>query len=411
MLADIPGSISPTLAAHYLSGYHTPGFSDQWGLWKSNFKNPEVESGHNPDQTLANGETDVAAVCMPVIGPYDSGDPDLCEYHILLAKAAGIEAFTVDWFGPHLGDAYPALDANARVLLQAAEKLEFKICLCFEDRAFFPPLRPAVKNRNEAVAAAREALIYAHRHYFSSQAYLRWGGAPVLTTLNQGCAWQPWDSAFFTPEEWQEILAGLREPICLVQNFQAGVTPPAFTNWNSVYPWLPVFLDELGGLDSFWSQSHRALGTKPFAFISGLVTSGCDNRGSGSAPVRVYSREYGARYPATWEANLAQGARFIQIGTWNDHMEGSGIEPVKEMVLHKNAAVPGWGYRELITTREYAARFTGKKLWPLPSLFLPERLYRLRKKGAPALRADRIRLYLLEGDLDGATLGLEQAGV
>ncbi|NTV51780.1 MAG: hypothetical protein HGA76_02020 [Candidatus Firestonebacteria bacterium] len=411
MPADLSGSIPHTLAARYLTGYHTPVFSDQWGLWKNDFNNPGTDSGHNPDQTLPNGEADIASVSMPVIGPYDSGDPDLCEYHILLAKAAGIEAFTLDWFGPHLGDAYPALEANARVLLQQAEKLDFKLCLSFNDHAFFPPMRPVIKNRPDAVSAAREALIYAQRHYFSSRAYLRLGGAPVLTTVNPGCVGTAWDSPFFTPEEWHELLAGLREPVCLIQNYHAGASEPDFSNWNSVYPAPAVLLDETGSIDAFWTQSRRALETKPYAFISGLVISGCDNRGSGASPVRVYSRGYGARYPATWEANLAQGARFIQIATWNDHLQGSGIEPVKELVLHKNAAVPGWGYRELIATREYAARFTGKNLWPLPSLFLPERLYRLRKSGAPALRADRIRLYLLENDLDGATLGLEQAGV
>ncbi len=411
MLADIPESIPATLAAHYCTGFHTPEFSDRWGFWKSNFKYPDADLSHNPDQLLANGEHDIASVCSPVIGPYDSGDPDLCEYHILLAKASGIEAFMVDWFGPHLNEDYPALDANARVLLQQAEKLEFKISLCFEDQAFFPPMRPKVTSRAQAVEAAQQALIYAQRHYFSSHGYLRWAGVPVMTTLNQGCRWATWDSPFFTPDEWQQILSVLNEPICLIQNYQAGVTPLDFANWNSVYPWLTVLLDDLGGIENFWARSKQALGMKPYSFISGLVTSGCDNRGIGSKQLRVYSRQQGARYPATWEMNLLQGARFIQIGTWNDHTDGSGIEPVKEMILHKNAAVPGWGYRELITTREYAARFTGKKLWPLPTLFLPERLYRLRKSGAPALRADRIRLYLLEGDIEGAILGLEQAGV
>lgn len=418
--------MKPILTAHYVAGYRTPDYSGAWGQWKSESGDiPEGTQQHNPDHLLPNGERDIASVYMPVVGTYDSGDPDLCEYHILLAKAAGLDGFVVDWFGPHMEQRHMQDDANVRTLLHMANKLDFKIALCFEDQCCFPPLQPMVQNREQTVNQAKAALQSAQDIFFSSPAYLRLNGRPVLTTHNQGKPGKDWNTPFFTAEEWKEIRADLSGDIFLMQNYQPVRHGISFTDWDSVYPWVSVYYSDYDTDETFWEKSHSAREHGNYQFISGLVNPGYDDRGTvistpgecrgtggdGQRKPRVFSRRQGEKYTATWEDNLTHGAQFIQIGTWNHHGQGTGIEPVKEIVLHRSAAVPGSGYRELITTREYAVRFKQKKLWPLPALFLPERLYRLRKSGAPETRGDRIRLYLLEGDLTGSTLGLEHAGV
>jgi glycoprotein endo-alpha-1,2-mannosidase len=408
-------SLHPLLTARYQTGYRTMAFSGGWGRWQTDSKRVLPEYHHDPERLLPNGERDIASVYMPVVGPYDSGDPDLCEYHILLAKSAGIDGFLVDWFGPEMTGAQAENDSQVQALMRMAEELEFKIALTFSDHACFPPLQPASKTREQALVAAQKALVYAQDKYFSSSAYLRWQGRPLLALQNDGPTSAPgWSTPFFTAAEWDKIRSGLKENIFLTQNYLPGKSELDFTEWDSVYPGLPTYLGEYDTDEKFWEKCAQALGKKRYQLISGLVTPGYDDRGcggrEGNKPL-ILSRRQGEKYSATWEDNLAQGAQFIQIGTWNDHNWGTGIEPVKEMLLHKNAAVPGWGYRELLTTREYTLRFRQHKLWPLPAIFLPERLYRLRKSGAPASRGDRIRLYLLEGDITGSSLGLEHAGV
>lgn len=406
--------IKPMLIAYYTAGYRTPDYSGAWGQWKNAGPNVPEAFQHDPDHLLPNGERDIASVYMPVVGTYDSGDPDLCEYHILLAKAAGLDGFVVDWFGPNMAQDHMQDDANVRTLLNMAEKLDFKIALCFEDRSCFPPLQPMVQNREQAVNQAKAALQSAQDIFFSSPAYLRMNDRPVVTTHNQGKIGQDWSAPFFTAEEWKQIRAELNGDILLIQNYQPVRDGIHFPDWDSVYPWVSVYFSDYDTDETFWEKSHGARGQGRNQFVSGLVNPGFDDRGTGGEgqrEPRVFSRRQGEKYSATWEDNLTHGAQFIQIGTWNHHAQGTGIEPVKEIVLNKNAAVPGWGYRELITTREYAVRFKQHRLWPLPALFLPERLYRLRKSGAPETRGDRIRLYLLEGDVTGSTLGLEHAGV
>lgn len=406
--------MKPLLAARYLISYRNPEFSSEWGRWKFSDKSKPAKYHHNPQNRLPNGEYDIASVYMPVIGTYDSGDPDLAEYHILLAKAVGIDAFIIDYFG-HATQGITEIDVEQiKVLLKQAEQLDFKIALCFNDDSCFPPLQTQVKNRAEAVQHALTIIQYAEEHFFSSTAYLRIENKPLLILENCGKSNPAWDWPFFTVAEWDQLQSQLKSDLFVIQNYQSQMYGVDFSQWESVAPGVNIYFSDYDTDEMFWENCQNAVSKGRYQFISGIVNPGYDDRGcggSGDRGPRVFSRRQGEKYSATWEDNLRNQAQFIQIGTWNNYAQGTGIEPVKEINLHKSAAVPGWGYRELLATREYAVRFTEKKLWSLPALFLPERLYRLRKSGAPATRGDRIRLYLLEGDITGSTLGLEHAGV
>jgi hypothetical protein len=371
----------PTLTALYSIGYRLPGYSGGWGDWKWMDGSPKYQ--HNPDLLLANGEHDIASISMPVIGPYDSSDPDLCEYHILLAKAAGLDGFVIDW-NPENEPAQKAL----QLFFRMAEKLDFKLSLQLYE--------------SDRQSTAEANIGFAAKHFFTSPAYLRHLEKPILNLAGT--------RAVSGTLDWKKICADAGVHVTFLRAFQPG-RPMVLNEGEGLYPDASVFWGEADSNEEYWAMVENKSRSLPF--VAGSVNPGYDDRGSRQEeqPPRVCSRRQGEKYSATWEDNLRHDARFIQISTWNQHHEGSAVEPVKESILHKTAAVPGWGYRELITTREYALQLRQKKLWPLPALFLPERLYRLRKNGAPESRGDRIRLYLLEGDITGATLGLEQAGV
>ncbi|MCD4814274.1 hypothetical protein K8S19_11355 [bacterium] len=406
--------IQPILAAHYFISYQTADFSEGWGRWSFEPHQDKKSFFHNPNNKLPNGEHDIASVYMPVIGVYDSADPDLCEYHVLLAKASGVQAFIVDWYGPDAPGDHVHNETQLSTLFKTAELLDFKIALCFNDACCFPPFQENITDRQGVVGKASSMLAYAKEKYFVSSAYLKIDEKPVLTTRNCGRPGTEMENHFIHANEWDTILENSRQEILLIQNYQPQMKGINFPDWPSVAPSVAIYFSDYDTDETFWEKSAQAMHKNKNQFVSGVVTPGYDDRaigGSCGRNARVFSRRQGEKYSATWEDALTHGAKFIQIGTWNDFREGNGIEPVKEIILHKTAAVPGSGYRELIATREYSVRLTQKKLWPLPALFLPERLYRLRKSGAPATRGDRIRLYLLEGDVTGSTLGLEHAGV
>jgi glycoprotein endo-alpha-1,2-mannosidase len=79
-----------------MSWYQTPAVSFSWGFWQVNRATIPEQYWHYPDKKTSAGSPDIASVYCPAIGPYNSGDPDLCEYHILLAKLCGIDIATAE---------------------------------------------------------------------------------------------------------------------------------------------------------------------------------------------------------------------------------------------------------------------------------------------------------------------------
>jgi hypothetical protein len=237
---------------------------------------------------------------------------------------------------------------------------------------------------------------------------------PALFLANEGTPGEEWMSVFFTLREWQQLQSGLNLNAFLIQNVVSSISTFSLEDWDAVYPGSgPGFAGDATNKE-YWDLLRSFNAANASKLLCATVNPGYDDRGIGARGLKepkVLSRQQGARYSASWEACLSHQADLAIIETWNCFGEGSAVEPVKEIILHKSTAVPGWGYRELISTREYAIQFTGKTLWPLASIFLPERLYRLRKSGSPRLRGDRLRIYLMEGDVTGAMVGLEQAGV
>src|SRR5437588_4266173 len=87
---------SPKIYMHYMPWFQTPsslgGTSGDWGWhWKMNTQNPNVVDDI--------GKRQIASHYYPKIGPYDSTDSDVIEYHSLLMKYSGVDGALVDWYG------------------------------------------------------------------------------------------------------------------------------------------------------------------------------------------------------------------------------------------------------------------------------------------------------------------------
>src|SRR3954454_7839837 len=88
---------SPKIYMHYMPWFQTPASlggtsGSAWGWhWKMNTQNPNV--------VYASGKRQIASNYYPKIGPYDSTDPSVIEYHLLLMKYSGVDGLMVDWYG------------------------------------------------------------------------------------------------------------------------------------------------------------------------------------------------------------------------------------------------------------------------------------------------------------------------
>lgn len=106
---------------------------------------------------------ETALVFRPLAGFYDSDDPEIVRWHIRLAKAAGIEAFLVDWWGPGGWQRVPGLTLRAfeDVILPIAEEEQFKVAL-LDEPVQFRPLDESKKWVAEYLAKYKDHPAYLH---------------------------------------------------------------------------------------------------------------------------------------------------------------------------------------------------------------------------------------------------------
>ena len=124
-----PPPKSPLLLANYYCWYHDGQHPKRPFL---HWTYPASETNALAKKAQKPGEPPPNSVFRPLVGLYDSADPKVAEWHVQLAKAAGIDAFLVDWW-----DTHNQLDQNVdRGIVAAAGKLGFKFALLDELRSF-----------------------------------------------------------------------------------------------------------------------------------------------------------------------------------------------------------------------------------------------------------------------------------
>ncbi len=150
-----------TLAAYYI-WYSTAEAAKPWSHWTYD----AVKKRHGDSNPLAQpGDPPLSSSAYPLAGLYSSQDQNLAAWHMNLAKAAGIDAFLVSWWGRNNGtDA-----AFEKATLPAAEKTGFKVALLDELAQF---------HSDDAVYQA--GLASALKKFKDSPAYLKIDGRPVV---------------------------------------------------------------------------------------------------------------------------------------------------------------------------------------------------------------------------------------
>ena len=201
MPRDAQGGAKPVMV-HYMPWFQSPYSlgADNWGYhWTMNHFNPNTV---NP----TNDEDEIASWYYPLIGPYDSSDPAVLEYQVLLMKLGGIDGVIVDWYGPD--NYYDYLVNNQRTLdiFAYAQKAGLQFSLCYEDSTIQAEINGGCMNSvcvtaGNAIAHAQGEMLYAQTNFFESTNFLRWNNLPVF--LNFGPQY------FFTSADWTSIFSGL----------------------------------------------------------------------------------------------------------------------------------------------------------------------------------------------------------
>ncbi len=311
---------------------------------------------HNPEKINEMGFRDISSVYYPIIGVYDSEDEDVIEYHILTAKAAGIDGFIVDWYGPD-----NSIDRSFKKLLDISAKYDFKACICYEEKLAFPGYRNP-ETRQEAVNYAIQDLEYIVDTYSSDANYFKYNNLPILLMFLSSGRWKGLGNKVFKKNELMQIIDFLnkngwmfiREHLWMdFEKLRAGF---AWVGDDDYHDWFYKSVKEM--------KNNEALD-----LVIGAVNPGFNDKGVwgwGNGP-RYTSRSNGRLYEDYWNLIYQEDPDMVQIVTWNDFEEGTCIAPTYQD-----------RFFYIDKTEEYVSIYNGRKV-DLNDNKLPFYLFQLRK--------------------------------
>jgi hypothetical protein len=365
----------PLILVHYMPWFTAKPASPTWGWhWTMN--------AFDPDQK-AQGKRRIASHYYPLIGPYDSGDPAVFEYHALLMKLVGIDGLIADWYGLANQVDYPLIHRNTAALFQSAARLGLRVAVCYEDQTVSRLVQAKKLAAADRVRHVRAEIDWLRRNWFARPGYVRVAGKPLLLSFG-------FDG--LTDRDWEQVFLGKRDrPLYLSEHRRRNVAAGAF-DW-------PVPKDHRAALDRFYKQMKDWPVAMPAAFprFHDIYREAKVHPSWGHIPDNG-----GRTFQTTLRRALQSGAPVVQIVTWNDWGEGTSVEPSAE-----------FGYRNLEAVQQLRRQLFGADFrFKAADLRLPHRLFILRRKGAKQRQGkdklDKIARLVAAGSLSAARAALKQ---
>ncbi|HEU6447184.1 MAG TPA: glycoside hydrolase family 99-like domain-containing protein [Verrucomicrobiae bacterium] len=279
----------------------------------------------------------------PLNGPYSSHDPAIVDWQIDQAKSHGITGFVVSWWGT--GPEASWHEESMQLLLDRAEKKNFKLSIYWEQA---PDIGQGQIDR------AIGEIAYVLKRYGQSSAFLKVDNKPVIFAYNRV-------NLFQVPvSSWPSIIEGIRQragDFVLIGDGQQSSSAYLFDGIHSYG--LTGLPDTFGQklttekLDAFrsWVASYYGDGVKIARQrnkISCLMVKPGDDARKAYKWNTQMDRLDGQTYRTLWEEAIKANPDWVIITSWNEWLEGTEIEPSREL-----------GEKYLQITAEYSKRFLG----------------------------------------------------
>jgi hypothetical protein len=387
------GAGSKFLTVYYMPWFTAKPYSSTWG-WHWTMDH------FNPDTVTAAGQRQIASWYYPLIGPYDSSDPAVLEYHVLLMKLAGIDGVTVDWYGSASILDYGINNRATLKLFQYTRRAGLKFSVCYEDQTIQHMIDGHFLETNQDLSRAQQEMLYLQDNFFQDGSYLRLLGHPVL--LNFG------PQHFLANSNWEGIFSVLtpsNQPAFFTEDNRL----PA--GWGA-FNWPPMWMSQAPGtggvlsgaaLKSYLANFDQKASDWP-AFISSAFPRFHDIYQK--AGVRNYWGYLGDHRGDTLRETLSRAmtnsSAIVQVVTWNDFGEGSMVEPTQE-----------YGYRDLGIIQDLRRQYLDPGFAATTNdLALAYQFYQLRCQYATndvaSTELDGIFTNLVTGKLDDARSRMQQ---
>jgi hypothetical protein len=394
LASSIAANAAPkAVMVYYMPWYSAKPYSSSWG-WHWTMDH------FNPDLVGAFGERQIASWYYPLIGPYDSSDPAVLEYHVLLMKLAGVDGVIVDWYGSANFLDYGINNQATMKLFHFARKAGLKFSICYEDQTIQHMIDDHYLPAADAIFHAQQEMLYLQTNFFSDPGYLRLKNQPVL--LNFG------PQHFMANSNWVDVfsvLAATNQPAFFTEDNRLPVGMGAFS-------WPPMWMSQTPGtggvlsgaaLKSYLAEFDQKARAWP-EFISSAFPRFHDIYQR--AGVRNYWGYLGDRHGDTLRETLSHGmtnsSAIVQIVTWNDFGEGSMVEPTEE-----------YGFRDLGIIQDLRRQYLESDFsHNTNDLAMALRFYNLRRQSLTndvlSAELDRIFTNIVAGQLEIANLQLDK---
>ncbi|HEY1921272.1 MAG TPA: hypothetical protein VGG44_00790 [Tepidisphaeraceae bacterium] len=305
--APVPKTNPTKVYVHMMPWFQTPetlgGTSYGWH-WTMNDRNPNIID--------SNGQREIASNYYPLIGTYDSSDPYVIEYQMLLMKLSGIDGTMVDWYGSHgTNNDETSLLSASNTIISSTQTYGLKVGVVLEDR-FAGSTSDVTANIN-----------YAAQNYFGLSNYIKIGASntPLMTMFGP--------ETFKQPSDWTTIMSGVTtKPALVPLQYQASqVGSPASGEMGWVYQ-DPGTTDNLSVQQNFLANEAGNFSNSVGVAYPGYNDYYAQGDAGAGAGFTIPSNN-----GQTLAATLAQDQTYaskinsIQIATWNDYGEGTQIEP------------------------------------------------------------------------------------
>jgi hypothetical protein len=395
LFAEAASGTPKPVMVHYMPWYVAPPYSGSWGWhWTMNHFTPNVFN--------TNGQREIASWYYPLVGPYDSADPVVLEYHVLLMKLAGIDGVIVDWYGADNYNDYAVNNQRTLAIFNYTRQAGLKFSLCYEDSTIQQEVNGGYINATGAIAHAQQTMLYAQTNFFTDRSFLRLNGAPVL--LNFGPQY------FKNNSDWVSIFSVLNatnQPAFFTQDNRLAVGMGAFD-------WPPMWMSGGGTntltpaqLQTYLVNFEQSAATWP-GYISSAFPRFHDiyaQAGVGSS-YGYLDDANGVTFTNTLMRAMTNRSTVVQLVTWNDFGEGTIIEPTQD-----------YGYRDLGIVQAARRQYLDPSFaYHTNDLALALRVYNLRRQypGVPAIAAELNRVFtnIISGATSAAgwqLTGLESA--
>ena len=373
-----PVSVSKTYSkpvyVHYMPWFETPEFAE---FGNSNFNNWGIHwtmANKNPENFLSENKREIATHYYPLIGPYDNGEPDYCEYAAVLIKLSGIDGVIFDYPGHNYYSDNRLIHDHTIAMIPWLEKVGLKFAVSYED---------VVLNGlsdftgTSIIELAKEHFIYMDNNFFNKDFYFKISNTLKPVVLNFG------PQVIKNDDEWLDVFS---ETDMGVNFFPLAYHPKYYnltTSASGVFAWVGEVQNN--DLYNYSEQFDFTGGGAMFEFREFYEEGGWGTTGQSDI-----SNKNGDLFKETLERAKVSNVDFIQLITWNDWGEGTAIEPSLD-----------YGFHQLTIIQEFVG------MQPNPSdLELAVKLYQKRKKfkgkELENRKLDQVFYYLISLQLDKA---------